>query len=447
MKKNSQIVLLFVLCAIFIVVVNLLAILQIDCKGCGHSPLAAVNAPSSPGLSLVSSTKQTYQIDPSSVQVPAEKSNVDEPVTLKSQEHRFAGLNCDRYGGPSEEIAAEMVYWEDIPTDSKFVSPYATYGKTPKYLTFEPDSGGWNNVRMAMETATVLAQAMGRILVLPPEQTLWNLDKEDQQGGNQFTFRDFFHFDSIMAEYPTVEVISMEEFFKREVLTGGLTNKNTGKVEPPPFNVSTWNGHLRTSKDNWMWLRSMTTVPIWSYEDCVVGFPSEPGPEGVQRLEALRSKIPTKDQPWVGDFSHILDVDALSLDRLHEMLGERRNMCIYDETYQNEKVLHFMGDNDMGARLLVHFYGYLFFEDYHQDLWTKRFVRDHLRYLDEIQCTAGRIVHAIRQRAIEHGDPNGTYDSFHIRRGDFGSLFPTSIVAAETIYENTKDILVPNSTI
>jgi len=366
----------------------------------------------------------------------------------KPQDHRVAGLNCERYGGPSEKIAAEMIYWEDIPRDAQFVSPYATYGKTPKYLTFEPDVGGWNNVRMAMETATVLAQAMGRILVLPPEQTLWNLDKEAQQGDNQFTFRDFFHFDSIAAEYPAVEIISMEEFFKREALTGGLTNRYTGKVELPPFAVSSWNGHFRSSTDKWMWLRNVTTVPIWSYDDCVVGFPAAPGPEGVRSLEAVRARIPAKDQPWVAEFgSGITAVDAAPIDRLREVLDTRRNMCIYDEKYQNEKVIHFMGESDLGARLLVHFYGYLFFEDHHRDLRTKRFVRDHLRYVDEIQCAAARIVDAVRQKAIENGDPNGIYDSFHIRRGDFETIFPYSFVSAEEIYENTKDILVPNSTV
>jgi hypothetical protein len=39
-----------------------------------------------------------------------------------------------------------------------------------RYLTFEPDVGGWNNVRMQMEIVLVLAMTTGRTLVLPPEQ-------------------------------------------------------------------------------------------------------------------------------------------------------------------------------------------------------------------------------------------------------------------------------------
>ena len=49
-----------------------------------------------------------------------------------------------------------MIYWSDIPTDSKYKSPF--FG-SEKYITFEPDDGGWNNIRMSMETILVLAYA------------------------------------------------------------------------------------------------------------------------------------------------------------------------------------------------------------------------------------------------------------------------------------------------
>ena len=91
--------------------------------------------------------------------------------------HKVAGLSCDKHGGPPDELAAEMVYWQDIPTDAKYVSPYKHTGPEPKYLTFEPDEGGWNNIRMSMETAVTLAHATGRTLVMPPEQGMYLLHK------------------------------------------------------------------------------------------------------------------------------------------------------------------------------------------------------------------------------------------------------------------------------
>ena len=42
-------------------------------------------------------------------------------------------------------------------------------------MTFEPDEGGFNNMRMAMETVLVFAAATGRTLVMPPRQRFYLL--------------------------------------------------------------------------------------------------------------------------------------------------------------------------------------------------------------------------------------------------------------------------------
>ena len=39
------------------------------------------------------------------------------------------------------------------------------------------DQGGWNNVRMSLECLIVVAHAMGRTLVIPPQQHLYLLGK------------------------------------------------------------------------------------------------------------------------------------------------------------------------------------------------------------------------------------------------------------------------------
>merc|ERR1719343_898072 len=91
----------------------------------------------------------------------------------------LAGLNCADHGGPFERKAIEeMVYWNNIPTDANYKSQYYDPNK---YLTFEPDHGGWNNIRMSMETILVLAHAMGRTLVLPPAQRVYLLDNGEKK--------------------------------------------------------------------------------------------------------------------------------------------------------------------------------------------------------------------------------------------------------------------------
>ncbi|KAK1746901.1 hypothetical protein QTG54_002245 [Skeletonema marinoi] len=88
--------------------------------------------------------------------------------------HDLAGLSCTDHGGPSDEIAKEMIYWSDIPSDDKFVSPIGANSIKRKYLTFDPDGGGFNNIRMSIETmiVMVMAHAMSRTLVMPPSQQM-----------------------------------------------------------------------------------------------------------------------------------------------------------------------------------------------------------------------------------------------------------------------------------
>jgi len=69
-------------------------------------------------------------------------------TTIKSE---IASLSCTKHGGPSDEFAQEMVYWSDIPSDSLYVSPLKQkFSNQRQYMTFEPDGGGWNNIRYVL---------------------------------------------------------------------------------------------------------------------------------------------------------------------------------------------------------------------------------------------------------------------------------------------------------
>ena len=368
--------------------------------------------------------------------------------------HKVAGLSCSDHSSPiPDEDVQGMVYWSDIPSDSHFESPFKKVGPTTKYLTFEPDEGGWNNIRMSMETAVTMALAMGRTLVLPPEQGIYLLHKADQGQKNRFTFKDFFHFDSVETEHPNLDVITFEEFLKREAMTGQLKNTATGAISFPPENRTNWDGKFVNyeagKKGVFPWLRTVTKTIDWDWEKCIAGFPKNPGAEGARQLEAefdiAKSKIQdTGLQKRIDSFTNNpTPVDAPPEARIRELLATRHSLCLYDDGYQQAKFVHAMGDNDSGARMLSHFYAFLFFEDWRHDLWTKRFVRDHLRYVDKIQCYAASFVSFLRKKARQFNIPNGDFYTMHIRRGDF--QYKDTRIEAAQILESVRDVIPAQS--
>jgi hypothetical protein len=88
-----------------------------------------------------------------------------------------------------------------------------------KYVVFEPDRGGWNNIRMAAEVAMIFAHATGRILVMPPMAVWYLLWSNKGENDNQSTFAKFFDIKKISE---AMEIISMEEFINTIAAKGML---------------------------------------------------------------------------------------------------------------------------------------------------------------------------------------------------------------------------------
>lgn len=368
---------------------------------------------------------------------------------VSGEEHRLGGLTCKAYGGPDDETAVkEMVYWSDIPSDSKFVSPFKknndAKGGTRQYMTFEPDGGGWNNIRMAMETVVAMAFATGRTLVMPPAQGMYLLRKDRGKQNTDFSFADFFHLETLSKEHVGIDIISTEEFLMREALTGNLRNKTTGEVAFPPGNRTNWDGQdLKPFKE---YMRSVIHTPLWSPGSCLVAFPASGEAQDVEHLHQMLYTIQSEGRMKYESFvNNPTPVDAPPMDRMREALAGRGELCIYDEEMQKAPVIHFMCYHKMRVRLLTHFYSFLFFEDWKQQLWVHRFVRDHLRYLDELQCAAARVVTELRSIAKRDVDnnSNGSFDAFHIRRGDF--QYKETRLDADELYSRSKDYVPEGS--
>jgi GDP-fucose protein O-fucosyltransferase len=337
-------------------------------------------------------------------------------------------LQCESFGGPSDEAAADMVYWRnDIPLKKQFHSVYGS-GKD-KYFVFQPDEAGFSNVRLTFETVLALVKATGRTLVLIPTMRFAQLTYEHPEGLRSYAFTDFFDISNI----PT---ISMEEYLNRVAMTGQLHDGN-GTVTFPPNNRTNFDGSLGNTVPSipgeapalFMWLSEAMMAIDWKRDDCVIAFPAEKD----KGIESIRSEVAAilehdTDGPEKRISSYRRKPVPVSSDmgvRLREMLAERKQLCEYNKTYQAAGSIYMSGLESTGIRPLIQFFAYLFFENWRQDLQMKRFLRDHLRFSDVIQCAAARMVAAIRDVArISGGNDNGNggFDTMHIRRGDFTGI-------------------------
>ena len=366
--------------------------------------------------------------------------------SAKEEIHDSAGLNCDVHGGPTDKnVASEMIWWHDIPSDAQYRSPFFN-GNKAQYLTFEPDTAGFNNARMGMEVAIALAAATGRVLVLPPDSGIALLK-------GRFTVESFFPLQSLLKEHSAVghEIISMDEFLRREGKVGNLKDTTSGEVRRPPADRLDWTKQTRKEQGClWEYLRSVGNNPRWSHENCVLAIPASPSARDFNALKELELELErtgwnevsreAKEKMYWGNAT---SVDASPFDRLREMVDKRKRLCIYDRGLAGSKLVH------ISNRLLTHFYTFLFFQDWKADVYYKRYVRDHVRYTDDIMCAAARVVDAVRKKArkADPSNTDGVFDTMHIRRGDFEEWYDVGGLSADDYYDQSRSKLTKGSTI
>jgi hypothetical protein len=297
----------------------------------------------------------------------------------------------------------DIVYWNDPQgdLDENFVSPFAT--GPDHYLTFEPDQGGWNNIRMSMEIIFVLAAVTGRTLVLPPKAPMYllGIGKENARSFGDFYNLDHPHFKK------RVRVIEMKEFLEKErygILN--LSDEDYEKLKP----VADTCLHTQDSPINcrvlYEYLRDVGVQP---------------------EMEAMKNCL-------IFDLDHFQgrEISADLVNRTKRFCTVQRNAVYYDDELHSPQLIHWnAGIHEY--RLLNHFYSYFYFSDAKVDNYYKRFVRDFLHYKDDIYCAAGKIVHALNDEAAGKG-----WSSLHVRRGDL--QYKQVKIPAEEWLNNTKEV-------
>eukprot|EP00977_Amphora_coffeiformis_P021218 scaffold9062_cov154-Amphora_coffeaeformis.AAC.4 len=308
-----------------------------------------------------------------------------------------------------------LAYWNNPvgKRDSDYKTPFKPNLEPGQvqYITFTPDRGGWNNVRMSMEIIFVLAAATGRTLVLPPKEPLYLLNKD--KGLKHRGFADFFPLDKL-----PIEIVSMKEFLEREA----------GKLFELPEDED---ARLTLSTAAEMCdKREKAKGPCSIVENFLDKIGHNPKWPATQTC-LIFDKAAMESAPSDAAF-------AIAA----EYCGEKRKPTFWNQEVAAENILHFpAGQKDF--RLLSHFYNYVFFSDPVESHYYKRFVRDYLHYHDSIFCAAGKIVQAVQVEGQNRGfqiddEGAGGFSALHVRRGDL--QYKRVKIPASEWYQNTKEI-------
>ena len=219
---------------------------------------------------------------------------------------------------------------------------------------------------------------------------MYLLNKGGEEHKKLFTFNDFFHLDSIALEHEGMNIITMEDFLKRKGITGQLKDINTGKVLKPPNDQTDWNGkHLR---DLWTYLRNVGTYPEgWDPMECFAAIPASKDAKAVDELQSMfddivKGKYGAYPDPTKDFRDKPVPVDGEPVQRMREMLGGRKKICIYDNNLQEKELLHFKVDHAVKARMLTHFYSFIFFFPTRQLAHSLKMFTEH--FLNVLSCHA-----------------------------------------------------------
>lgn len=117
-------------------------------------------------------------------------------------------------------IVPEMLYWRQTPQQGREAFPGFEKLQPGKYLTFETDEGGFNNIRLAFQYFVRTAALSGRTLVLPVDCGWYLLD-----WSSTFTYKTVSTYDmfwDIEDLRRAVPVMDFDEFVTKETERLGI---------------------------------------------------------------------------------------------------------------------------------------------------------------------------------------------------------------------------------
>lgn len=288
--------------------------------------------------------------------------------------------------------AQSLRYWDESLLEKRLPAV-----KPHRYVTFDIDQGGLNNIRLVFEYVVAVAAITGRTLVLPPHSPWYLINHGpmpvEQQGGVTH-ISDLYDIPSLKKAIP---VISTEEFIATAHRHLSIPNEFIDSQR----RFASGNSDVLKAWDSW--LLSNTQIPGWNPYNTVIAYPNiDKAQNGPHFDDAyLDSRTPVEFTPKMNA----------------------------------SPVLHFPSNEEF--RSLGPIATMLACEDDHLPKLTRRLFKHHVRYRDDLIELAETIITRLRTKI--HNDYGiEQYNAIQIRRNDF--QYKQTRIGVEAIAGNIKPL-------
>lgn len=316
--------------------------------------------------------------------------------------------------------------------DRTYQSPLADSKDGEGFVTFEPDIGMLNNLRLHLEICVAFSAALNRTLVIPHTLHGFMCRKEPrvcrENGGRYpYTMYDLFDFSGLEAYEGLIRTMPMATYIERYA----PANITVPSGHPPP-NFDKKSPHVQ-------WIRNTGYVlPFGENMEVKGGAPGEPYTKSDESGKKYRYiAFPAKRNEELQD-PQTSDNIRITLHRRYGFLkdDDAPYDIMRDPRVLDARAIHFGPMN----RILGCWYCLLFFEDDSLDRRIARLIRDGVRYPDPVFDAAHRIVRYLKRA-------HGEFDAMHVRRTDFFLQYKNVFVPATRLLRRADTFFVNNRAI
>jgi len=291
----------------------------------------------------------------------------------------------------SENLNFQLTMHQLILQRFKYWNESLLRGQLPKprknrYLVFDVDEGGLNNIRLALEYVVILAALTGRTLVLPAKSAWYLINygpmPESEKGGTT-EFGDIYNIDALANALP---VINTEQFIGKAAKHLNIPDEFA--CEPAAVNEST-----KQNKAWRNWLLENAEIPAWNPYDTVICMPDIESAQAGWHMSGdyLDSRTPVEFSAWM----NAAPVLYFPSTKQYRSLGPVATM---------------LADRDDSLPRL-----------------SRRLIKHHIRYRDEIFSISNDIIEALGL---------DSFDALQIRRNDF--QYDRTRVSVDKIIHNIR---------